>query len=124
MSVYKIFILLVFQREYAKSNVMISFRILSSFDYIVFMLLLKLPNRNTHVCTSSIRMISFFLPFSVNCSQVAMFQVMLALCLHGQGEGVWSTKCGQAWTVGGKSSKPPNLCGHPLCMTPCQDDKR
>ena len=29
----------------------------------------------------------FFLPFSVNCSQVAMFQIMLALCPHGQGEG-------------------------------------
>ena len=29
----------------------------------------------------------FFLPFSVNCSQVAMFQIMPALCLHGQGDG-------------------------------------
>ena len=29
----------------------------------------------------------FFLPFSVNCSQVGMFQIMTALCLHGQGEG-------------------------------------
>ena len=29
----------------------------------------------------------FFLPFSVNCSQVAMFQIMPALCPHGQGEG-------------------------------------
>ena len=28
-----------------------------------------------------------FLPFSVNCSQVAMFQIMPALCLHGQGDG-------------------------------------
>ena len=28
----------------------------------------------------------FFLPFSVNCSQVAMFQIMPALCPHGQGE--------------------------------------
>ena len=29
----------------------------------------------------------FFLPFCVNCSQVAMFQIMAALCPHGQGEG-------------------------------------
>ena len=29
----------------------------------------------------------FFLPFNVNCSQVAMFQIMPALCLHGQAEG-------------------------------------
>ena len=50
------------------------------------MLLSKFSSRNTHVCTSSIRMISF-LPFSVNCSQVAMFQIMLALSPHGQGEG-------------------------------------
>ena len=28
-----------------------------------------------------------FLPFSVNCSQVAMFQIMLALCSHREGEG-------------------------------------
>ena len=50
------------------------------------MLLSKLSNSNTHVCTSSIRMISFF-SFSMNCSQVAMFQIMPALCPHGQGEG-------------------------------------
>ena len=36
----------------------------------------------------------FFLPFSVNCSQVAMFQIMPALCPHGQGEGVVN----QMWT--------------------------
>ena len=62
----------------------------------------------------------FFLPFSVNCSQVAMFQIMPALCPHGQGEVGWSTKCGQAWTWGGGggSQKFPNLCGHPLWMTP------
>ena len=28
----------------------------------------------------------FFLPFSVNCSQVAMSQIMPAWCPHGQGE--------------------------------------
>ena len=48
-------------------------------------------NRNTNVCTSSIRMISF-LPFRVNCSQSAMFQIIPALCPHGGG---WSSKCGQ-----------------------------
>ena len=73
------------------------------------MLLSKLSNRNTHVCTSSI---------SVNCSQVAIFQIMPALCPHGQGEGGWSTKCGQAWTGREGSQKFPNLCRHPLWMTP------
>ena len=47
-----------------------------------------------------------------------MFQIMLALCPHGQGDGGWSTKCGQAWTGGGGSQKFPNLWGHPLWMTP------
>ena len=28
----------------------------------------------------------FFLPFSVNCSQVALSQIMPAWCPHGQGE--------------------------------------
>ena len=52
-----------------------------------FGVLLSKLSKNTHVCISSIKMINFFLPFSVNCSQVAMFQIMPALCLHGQGEG-------------------------------------
>ena len=30
----------------------------------------------------------------------------------------WSTKCGQAWTGEGGSQKLPNLCEHPLWMTP------
>ena len=67
------------------------------------------------------RMIFLFLPFSVNCSQVAMFQIMPALCPHGQGEGVgggWSAKCGQAWAGGRGFQKFQNLCGHPLWMTP------
>ena len=61
------------------------------------------------------RMISFFLPFSVNCSQFAIFQIMPALCPHGQEEGEGEE---QAWTGGGRSQKFPNLCGHPLWMTP------
>ena len=60
----------------------------------------------------------FFLPFRVNCSQVAVFQIMPALCLYRQGEGGWSTKCRQAWRGGGGSQKFPNLCEHPLWMTP------
>ena len=56
----------------------------------------------THMCVHPVSEWSVFLPFSVNCSQVAMFQIMPALCLHGQGEwGGWSTKFGQAWTGGG-----------------------
>ena len=47
-----------------------------------------------------------FSPFIVNCSQVAMFQIMLALCLHGQRERGWSTKCGQTWTGGGGGGVP------------------
>ena len=46
-----------------------------------------------------------FLPFSVNRSQVAIFQIMPVLCPHGQGEGRWSTKCGQTWTGGGGPKK-------------------
>ena len=51
------------------------------------------------------RMIGFFLPFRVNCSQVAMFQIMPALCPHGEWEEAWSTICGQAWTGGPKNSQ-------------------
>ena len=39
------------------------------------------------------RMIRFFLLFSVNCSQLAMFQIMPAFCPHGQGEGVVNLIC-------------------------------
>ena len=79
MSVYKIFILLVFNRECMERNVMTSFRILSSFECFL-----------RYFQTEW----SVFLPFSVNCSQVAMFQIMPALCPHGQGEGVVN----QMWT--------------------------
>ena len=37
----------------------------------------------------------FFLPFSVNCSQVAMFQIIPALCPHRQGDG---EVVNQMWT--------------------------
>ena len=68
----KFFLLLVFNRECMEHNVMTSFRILSSFECFL-----------RYFQTEW----SVFLPFSVNCSQVAMFQIMPALCLHGQAEG-------------------------------------
>ena len=102
MSVYKIFILFIFNREYMERNVMTSFRLCLHSN--VFYVILKQNDQ-------------FFLPFSVNCSQVAMFQIMPASCLHGQGADGWSTKCGQTWTGGGGSPKFPNLCGHALWMT-------
>ena len=120
MSVYKILILLVFNREcinFCLANHACVPHLLSGQPH-----LLECYYRNcligTHVCTSSIRMIRFFLPFSVNCSQVGMFQILPALCPHGQGERGWSTKYGQAWKGEGGSQKFPNLCGHPLWMTP------
>ena len=74
----------------------------------------------THVCTSSIKMISFFYPSVWIVHK--LFQIMPALCTHGQGEGGGgggggSIKRGQAWTRGGRSQKFPNLCGHPLWIT-------
>ena len=59
----------------------------------------------THMCVHPVSEWSVFLPFSVNCSEVAMFQKMPALCPHGQGEEGWSTKCGQAWTGRGGVQK-------------------
>ena len=82
------------------------------------MLLSKLSNRNAHVCTSSIRMIRFFLPFSVNCSQVTMFQIMPALWPHGQGEGSGQPNVDKPAQGEEGSQKFPKLCGHPLWMTP------
>ena len=81
------------------------------------MLLSKLSNRNTHVCTSSIRMISFF---TLQCELFTSWNVSnnASLVSARTGEGGWSTKCGQAWARGGASQKSPNLSGHPLWMTP------
>ena len=96
MSVFKIFILLVFNRECMECNVMPSFRILSSLEFFL--------------CYSQTEW-SVFLLFSVNCSQVVMFQIMPALCPRGQWEGGrgWSTKCGQIWTGGGGFPKIPKF---------------
>ena len=63
----------------------------------------------THMCVHPVSEWSVFLPFSVNCSQVAMFQIMSALFPHGQGERWWSTKCGQAYTGGG-GPKNSQIC--------------
>ena len=60
----------------------------------------------------------------MNCSQVAMFQIMPVLCPHREGEGrggegrgggEGGQPNGQDWTGGGGSQ---NLWGHPLWMTP------
>ena len=80
----------------------------------------------THMCVHPVsEWLGFFLPLGVNCWQVALFQIMPALCPHGQGEGGgWSSKCGQAWTRGGGPQKFPNLCRHPLWMTPSPIGKK
>ena len=39
------------------------------------------------MCVHPVSKWSVFLSFSMNCSQVVMFQIMPALCTHGQGEG-------------------------------------
>ena len=70
----------------------------------------------THVSTSSIRMINFF-TLQCECSKVVMFQIMPALCPHGQGGEVVN----QMWTSrdrGRGSLKFSNLYGHPVWMTP------
>ena len=56
------------------------------------------------------RVISFF-TLQCECSQVVMFQIMPALCPHGQWEGErgWSTKCGQIWTGGGGVPRIPKF---------------
>ena len=82
-------------------------------------LLSKLSNRNTHVCTSSIRMISFFtlqceLFTSCNVSNNASF--VSARTGGGGGGGQPNVD----WPGQGErgSQKFPNLRGHPLWTTP------
>ena len=79
------------------------------------MLLSKVSNRNTRVYIQYQN--QFFLTFSVNCSQVVMFQIMPALCPHKQG-GCGQPNVGKPRQGEGGSQKFPNLCGHPLWMTP------
>ena len=60
-----------------------------------------------------------FLAFSVNCSQVGIFQIMPALCPHGQGKGgSGQPNVDRPGQGEGESPKFPNLCGNPLWMTP------
>ena len=77
------------------------------------MLLSKLSNRNTRVYIQY-QNDQFFVPFSVNCSQVALFQIVPALYPPGQGGG----GVNKMWTGRGGSRKFQNLCGHPLWITP------
>ena len=65
----------------------------------------------------------FFLPFNVNCSQVAMFQIMPVLCPHGQGEGGGQPNVDRPGQGEGGSQKFANLCEHPLWMTPSTNKK-
>ena len=51
----------------------------------------------------------FFLPFSVNCSQVAMSQIMPAWCPHGQGEEGAGGVVKQMWTGPGKGRGVPKI---------------
>ena len=81
------------------------------------MLLSKLSNRNTRVYIQY-QNDQFFLPFSVNCLHVAMFQIMPALCPLGLGEGGGQPNVDRPRQGEGGSQKFPNLCGHPLWMTP------
>ena len=88
------------------------------------MLLSKLSNRKTHVCTSSIRMISFF---TLQCELFTSCNVSNNASLVPARTGGWgrcstnSTKCGQAWTERWGSQKFSNLCGRSLWMTPYLD---
>ena len=71
----------------------------------------------THMCVHPVS--EWIVSFSVNCSQVAMFQIMPVLCPHGQEEGGRGgqpnvDRPGQGEE---RSQKFPNLCGHPLWMT-------
>ena len=79
----------------------------------------------THMCVHPVSKWSVFLSFSMNCSQVVMFQIMPALCTHGQGEGGrgWLTKCGQAWTGAG-GPKNSQICVDILYGWPFYDSMK
>ena len=109
MSVYKIFNLLVFNRECMGRNVMTSFRLLSSFEcfYVI-----------------SKKTISFF---TLQCE-------LFTSCKVSNNASLVSARSGGGSMEGGRggaqpnvnrpgqgewgSQKLPNLCGHPLWMTP------
>ena len=124
MSVYKIFILLVFNREcrnFCLANHACVSHLLRGQPH-----LLECYYRNcligTHICVHPVSEWSVFSTFSVNSSQVAMFQIMPALCVHrGRGKGGQPNvdRSGQ-----GGFQKFPNLCRHPLWMTPMTTRKK
>ena len=104
MSVYKISILLVFSRECMERSLMTSFRILSSFEcfYVIF-------KQNDQ----------FFYPLVRILHKLQCFKSCQSCARTDRGRGVIN----QAWTGldrgrGRGSQKFPNLCGHPLQITP------
>ena len=91
MSVYNIFILLIFNRECMECNVVISFRILSSFKCFL--------------CYFQTEW-SVYLRVSMNCSLVSNNASLVSAWVGGRG---WSSKCGQAWRGGG-GSQSTQIC--------------
>ena len=105
MSVDKILILLVYNRECMERNVMTSFRILSSFECFYV----------------SNKMISFFtLKYELFTSCNVSNNASLVSAGTREGFGVMVNQ--KAWTAGGGGDwwfqKFPDLCGYPLWMTP------
>ena len=98
MSVYKVFILLVFNRERMERNVTPSFGMLFS----------KLSNRNTHVCASSIRMIRFFYPQCELFTSCSVSNNVSLVFVRTRG-GVVVNHCGQTWRGGGGVPKIPKF---------------
>ena len=108
MAVYKIFILLVFNRKCMERNVMTSFRILSLFECF-------LRYFQTEWSVFLILQRELF----TSCNVSNNTSLVSARTEEEGGGGVnQSTKCGQAWTKRGGFQKFPILCGHPLWMTP------
>ena len=66
-------------------------------------------NRNTHVCTCSIRMISFFYPSVWIVHKLQCFKECQPCVRTDRERGEWSTKCGQAGTGGGGVPKIPKF---------------
>ena len=95
ISVYKIFILLVFSRECMKRNAMTSFRILSSFECF-----LRYFQTEWSV---------FF--FILQCE-------LFTSCNVSNNASIMSARTEGGARGGGGGG--PNLCGHPLWMTPSQ----
>ena len=88
------------------------------------MLLSKLSNKNAHMSTSSIRMISFF---NVQCELFTSCNLSNNLSLvspQGSGGGGGQPNVDRYGQGGQEVQKFPNLCRHPLCMTPMTAQKK